>query len=616
MSLNTSASAPKASPGPNADDPLTDDELALLLAVPRAAESSPNSTLFRLPLGPDPTMGSIDATCAEVCSIIARLAELWQSRLPELVSTRDQLCANTPLGPGITICILAKPLCGAIFHLLAFWSIGCTIQFVSVAMEPDIIDSQLNQSGCKVVVYSGFDEKWIDERRNHFRRVFIKLPEEEESSWLIRSEKQRPTLAPPPWPTPRRPTPALVLQSSGTTGKPKLLSYLRSKGSGSISKNPHTHPRLVLAPPYWPSFYRSLFVHLTTATPMALPYVKGVDSLSPSRIIGWATALDVGAIAASTGLIRQIPLTAWEAHADFFRSLFDFTISGSSIDYLAPVFERLKIPITNLYGTSELGRLLYSTEPPYSYLQPYKDAPPPLVLPISNYAPDGSRNVELWYSPRNSYHLAHYLIHGGIPLELEPFPGDGPHKGELAMNMGDVFREITIGCSSERAYIHVGRHSDQIRLGGAALGNMNAALYENRLRSEIDNRISQLGSSPWALDAIQLFGNNMQCTSLIIQLCPSSCAPKDGPDEALIQELHQSIEWLNEDLKLSQGKRVNVNKRTLIVTSDGAFAHGPGADSLMCSGLSLSTTHKRTPKRWENVCRFKPWLDDLDFSDP
>ncbi|KAF8703158.1 hypothetical protein RHS03_06212, partial [Rhizoctonia solani] len=577
-------------PSPKGDDPLTENELSLSLAIPRAAESSLNSTLFRLPLGSDPSMGSIDATCAEMRSIVAHLAEVWQRRLSSL-SIPDESLDNTPFGPGITTCLLVEPSYEAIFHLLALWGIGCTVQFISVAMEPYIIDSQLDQSGCKVLLHSGFDDAWVKEHEDHFRGAIIQLPDEERASRLVH--------APPPWPIPRRPTPALILQSSATTRKPKILrfplhiytighayncqTYLQSANTlGGTSKTPYTHPRLVLSPPYWQSFYRSLFVHLTTATPLAFAHVRNVLDLSPNHIIGWARALDAGAIASAAGLIRQIPLATWEAHADLFQSLFSFTISGSSIHYLVPVFECLRILITNLYGTSELGRLLCSTGPPYVHLEPYKDAPPPLVLPISDYAPDGSRHVELWYSAQNSYHLAHYFTYGGVPLELEPFPGDGPHKGEIAVNLGDIFKEIVIGDSSETAYIHVGRHSDQIRLGGEALGHIDAASYENQLMSEINGRITRANDGSWLVDGVQLFGMNMQCTALVIQLRPSESdhRPKNQPSEELIQSLYQSVNRLNDHLKLGRCMRVHVKKRTLIITSDGTFVHRSNAGVL------------------------------------
>ncbi|CAE6460644.1 unnamed protein product, partial [Rhizoctonia solani] len=350
-------------PGPRDDDPLTDDELALLLAVPRAAEATPNAILLRLPLGPNPSMGWVDATCAEVRSIVAHLAAVWQPRLSEILNmSNESLTIERPRGPEITICLLVEPAFQAIFHLLAFWAIGCTVQFTSVAMEAATIDSQLNQSGCKIILHSGFDDAWINERRAHFHGTIIPLPEEEQACRLVQSEKQEKTEVRYPWPKPRRPTPALILQSSGTTGQPKLLrfplhiytighayncqAYLRSALLGGTSKTPYTHPRLIFAPLYWQSFYRSFFVHLTTATPIAFAYFKSVTAVSPSEVIDWAKALDVGAIASETGSIRQIPAATLEASADFFRGLFSFTMSGSSFNYLSDTFERLRIPAT------------------------------------------------------------------------------------------------------------------------------------------------------------------------------------------------------------------------------------------------------------------------------
>jgi hypothetical protein len=191
MLLDKSNSSPEDNHPPKDEDPLTDDELGLLLAVPRAAASTPGATLFRLPLGPDPSFGWVDATCAEVRSIAARLAAIWQSRLLELLNMPDTHLTDILPGPGITICILVEPSYQAIFHLLAFWAIGCTVQFISVAMEPTTIDTQLNQSGCKIVIYSGFDDAWINERRIHFRGVMVPLPHEEHASFLVISEKKQ-----------------------------------------------------------------------------------------------------------------------------------------------------------------------------------------------------------------------------------------------------------------------------------------------------------------------------------------------------------------------------------------------------------------------------------------
>ncbi|KAJ1304159.1 hypothetical protein OPQ81_008559 [Rhizoctonia solani] len=48
---------PNAYEGPDDNDPLTEKELEILLAIPRAAENTPNDTAFRIPLGADPLYG-------------------------------------------------------------------------------------------------------------------------------------------------------------------------------------------------------------------------------------------------------------------------------------------------------------------------------------------------------------------------------------------------------------------------------------------------------------------------------------------------------------------------------------------------------------------------------
>ncbi|CAE7155611.1 unnamed protein product [Rhizoctonia solani] len=633
MDPNPSTSLPKPYSGPNNGDPLTEDELALLLAVPRAAETTPNATLFRLPLGPDPSMGWIDATCAETHSIVARLADVWKSKLSGLLGRPD-----SEIGPGTTICIAIKPDFHGIFHLLAFWAIGCTAQFVSMA-DPSVAVEQLNESGCKVILCSGFDDDWIEARRNHFDGAIIRLPEQEQAHELVKVEKQRQGGTPPPWPVPRRPTPVLILQSSGTTGRPKLLrlslyyytirhrdncqAYLSLAHSDRTSKTPFTHPRLVPVPFYWSSTPYYIFGHLATATPMAFAYFTNILEFPPSQLFDWAIALDAGGISCTSGLVRSIPRADFESHAEFLRTLYSFSFTGSSMDNaLSNMFMELKIPIINLYGSSELGRVLQASRAPYTHLRPFRNASPPLIHPISEYSPDGSRYVELWFTPEMSPRLAHHVAHSGVPVKLEPFPGDGPHKGELAVNLEDIFQErVTRDASGsviDTVYIHVGRHSDQVRLGAGGVGSVDAALYEAMFGSEINSRLGRSKSCPWTLDGVQLFGNNLSCTALVIQLCLDQNRLSRAPDSSKnfpVQDLYDSIEKTNDALELTGRRRVHTMMRTLIVSSDGTFVHGPGSERLVGLCALLSLTHKRTPKRWKNVCKFKPWLDGLDFSE-
>ncbi|CAE6455484.1 unnamed protein product [Rhizoctonia solani] len=627
--------------GPSDTDPLTDDELALLLAIPRAAESTPNSTLFRLPLGPKPSMGFVDATCAEVRSIVSRLAETWKSRLSDLLPKPDDPVCGWSVGPGTTICIMVEPSFHGIFHLLAFWAIGCTVQFVSVS-DPSLAIGQLNQCDCKIMLCSGFDKEWMESRKKEFKGAIVELPEEEQAHRLAQTEKHGHAGAPPAWPIPQRPTPALILQSSGTTGDPKILrlslyyytiglgyncqGYLGLARLDRTPKSPYTHPRLIPIPFYWSSFFLSFLVHLKTATPVAFAHFTNFLQFKPSIFIDWATTLDVGAITCSSGLVRLIPVANLEAHAEFFQSLFSFAFTGSSLDRASSsVFERLGIFITNIYGSSEFGRILNSSKAPYTHLRPWGDTPAPLVRPISDYDSEGSRYVELWIACKTSLRLAHHLAHGGVPVKLEPFPGDGPHKGEPAINLEDIFQELTINSESasgpETVYIHVGRHSDQLRLSGSGYGNIDAALYEATFTSDISARMSRRGGCPWTIDAVQLFGNNMPCTALVIQLDldyaglagPCGTNSSQAPP---IDELYESVEETNRIIGLTRSQRVHTGKRMLLISSTGTFLHGEGAERFSGSCPSLSMTHKRTPKRWENVCKFKSWLDGLDFNEP
>ncbi|QRW23561.1 AMP binding enzyme [Rhizoctonia solani] len=486
---------PKAHPGPSDADPLTDDELSLLLAIPRAAESTPNSTLFRLPLGPHPSMGFVDATCAEVRSIVARLASTWKTKLAELLHKPDEPGCEWSIGPGTTICIMVEPSFHGIFHLLAFWAIGCTIQFVS-AVDPEVGITQLNECHCRAMICSGLSEKQIDKWRKGFDGAIIQLPEQEQPHRLVQAEKHGQHNTFYPWPTAQRPTPAFILQSSGTT---------------------------VLVPFYWPSFYTYLVITLATGTPMAFAYFMDVLRLTGNKIVEWALALDVGAIGCTSGMFRQIPEAMLETHSEFFRSLLSLSFGGSAMDVaLSHTLERLKIPVTNVYGSSELGNILIARKAPYTHLTPLRAKPPPLVRPISEYGPDGSRYVELWVLASSSVHITHHLAYGGVPIKLEPFLGDGPHNGEPAFNLEDIFKEITInnasGSGSETVYIHAGRHGDQLRLTGLGVADIDAPLYEGLFTSEANARMVQLDGRPWTVDVVELFGTNMPSTALVIQL--------------------------------------------------------------------------------------------------
>ncbi|CUA75489.1 hypothetical protein RSOLAG22IIIB_05920 [Rhizoctonia solani] len=381
--------------GPSGKGPLTEDELGLLLAVPRAADSTPDTALLRLPLGPDPSMGWIDATCAETRSIVVRLADVWKSRLSNLLDSSGKPVIESPVGPGTTICIISKPDFHGIFHLFAFWAIGCTVQYVSVTDLAEAIN-QINGSGCKVILCSGFDDEWIEVLKKRFRGAIIKLPQEEQAHQLAKSEKQG-QASKLPWPVSQRPTPIVIIQTSGTTGNPKPIrlslhsftigisrarqKYLQPADSEGTSKAPQLYPRLIPFPFYWTTTFYSIFTHLSTATPMAFAYFSDIYRTPPSQFIEWAVALDVGAMTCPAGSARLIPKATYKAHAEFLRSLYSFTITGSAMSSaLSQVFEELEIPVTNLYGASEPGRVLSASKPPYTHLRPCRGASPLLSI--------------------------------------------------------------------------------------------------------------------------------------------------------------------------------------------------------------------------------------------
>ncbi|KAB5588205.1 Potassium voltage-gated channel subfamily H member 2 [Ceratobasidium theobromae] len=619
--------------GPNDDDPLTEGELSILLAIPRAAKSSPNSTLFRLPLGPDPALGWIDVTCAEAHSIISRLSATWETRLSKLLQEQSGGACKS-VGPGTTICMLVQPSAHALFHQLAFWALGCTVHYLSLMVGDDNVDSLLSQSGGKVALCSGLDPKFLAERRARFQGEILELPEEEQPHRLAQIEKQGQGPPPPPWPAPRRPTPMLILQSSATTGIPKLLKYslyyytlglafncqsylALAHPSNPKAKNPYTHPRLTFSPPYWQSFYRTFFVHLLTATPLAFAHIPDVLKLTSEHFITWAQGLDVGATASYVRFVRDV--VSWGTHTEFLQSLFTIGISGTPVDEAAcEMFIKYNLRVTNLFGESELGRLLFAGRAPLRHLKPFADVPPPIPVPIAAPEPDGSRRVQLWYTISTSPVLAHLHAKGGVPFNFEPFPGEGPYHGEPAINQGDIFRETyapsSITGGNELVYIHLGRTNDLIRVVTEDAEDISAAIVEAQLWSSIETRLK---TSPWRLEAIQVFGDNCPCTSLVVQLAWSG---HDRPSlegklgEEMWKELCNGVDETNEQLELGYRLKIHSGKRMLVISPEG-HAHGPGAE-LLVGKNGLRVTHKYSLQRWKNVRIFQPWLDGLDYSEP
>ncbi|KAF8596015.1 hypothetical protein BDV93DRAFT_563790 [Ceratobasidium sp. AG-I] len=416
--------------GPADTDPLTEDELSILLAIPRAARNSPHATLFRLPRGPDPTLGWVDVTCAQVESIVSRLASRWSPILSGIIHARSGGRVSS-VGPGTTICILVQPALNALFHHLAFWSLGCTIQYTMLVPGEDIASRYVQQAGCHIALCS-------------------------EDDLCTRAAMEQLGIAAhtPPWPEPRRPSPAVIIQSSASTGDPKLMRFSlhyytlglawncqrhlessRKNASESQSdKQQSMRPRLVLIPPYWQSFYRSFFAHLVTATPIAFAHTSDTSRLSGAEIAAWLEGLQAGALVASAHRVREVAMLG--THTKLLQNLSYIATSGSRVDQqTSNLFHAHGLKVTNIFGTSELGRLLYASHVPYTHLRPFPDVPPPLVFPVTatgKIAADTKsdeqpgRKVQLWSSLSTCIHLAHLSARGGVSLNLEPLPGKGP----------------------------------------------------------------------------------------------------------------------------------------------------------------------------------------------
>ncbi|CAE6435889.1 unnamed protein product [Rhizoctonia solani] len=347
-------------------------------------------------------------------------------------------------------------------------------------------------------------------------------------------------------------------------------------------------------------------MHLIKALPVAFCHVQDAAIPPPKQLIPWARALDVGSILCHPRFMRELSIEELEAQADFLRSLNSITITSGTVDRsMSALFEKYQIPITNLYSTSEFGGGLSAKVPPYTHLRPGPRGPP-LVLPISEPDSDGSRQVQLWHTVATSPHLAHFHARGGALLKFEPFPGEGPHKGELAVNTDDIFQEVPDG-ESAVAYIFLGRGDDIIMVGYAYI---NASQLETEFTSMVDARWRDGSKRRWMLDAVQLFGNTKPYMVLVVQLCPS--AQEGGNvEQEILEELHDAVERVNEELALGP-LSVDPKRRMLVITSEGE-AYGPNAESVR--GLRLEVTHKHSLRRWRNVRTFQTWLDELGDGD-
>ncbi|CAE6497251.1 unnamed protein product [Rhizoctonia solani] len=600
--------------GPLNNDPLTENELAVLLAIPRGAKQIPNATMFRLPLGPEPTQGWIDITFSEARSIVACLAAEWNTRLSNGTE-------GLSIGPGMTICLLVQPVAHVMLHWLAFWALGCSIQVISLSMDDDTIALYLNKSGCRVVVHSGISDARVHGIRSDWNGTMIRLAEEEHAHQLALSHKQAQTNSILPWPEPKRPDPAIILHSSGSTGSAKLIQYslyfctlgipnVIKLNAEKLNITPDLRPSLLFSPPYWGSFNTVLINQLVGGTPTAFAHVPDISKFPSGQFTNWARGFDVGGIICAPRFIRDILASGLESDISFLRSMYNIAVVGSTLDEpTAALAEKHALKLMNVFGCTELGAILATNRPPYTHLYLFP-GPSPLVLPISDTEPDGSRQVQFWYS-RSTPRVAHLHAKGGVPLQFEPFPGEGPHKGELAIKLEDVFKEVR--SSSHVSYVHLGRADDLIKLAGNGGWDMNASAYEIELTLAITSYLASQSNETGrcAVDAVQLFGNNRPCTALVIQLFPR----RGEIRQDLVEHLSNLVELVNNKLKLEPHRRIHPQKRMIIITSEGK-AYGPGVRGSGKDVPRLRMTHKHTLQRWKNVEAFGSWLDGLDYSEP
>ncbi|KAF8755541.1 hypothetical protein RHS01_05041 [Rhizoctonia solani] len=412
MSPEPTVSYPDVHPGPSDADPLTDDELSLLLAIPARGV---HSQLYALPTStrPPPLYGICRCHLRRSPLYCCTLSQHMETKLSELLRKPDESGCERSIGPGTTICIMVSHRSMESSICLLFGLSGARFNLCRSRILVWGLISSTN-ANARSWCAPGFDEEWIIARESEFNGAIVSLPEEEQAHILVQKKRNR----------------------------------------------------------------------AMTATPVAFVHSANFHVLrfDPSVFIDWAKTLDVGAITCSSGLVRQIPAAMLETTRSFsevcFHCLYWISLDCAS----SSVFERLGIFITNIYGSSEFGRILNSSNAPYTHLRPWGGTPAPLVRATSEYASDGTRYVELWISCKTSLRLSHHLSNGGVPVKLEPFPGDGPHKGEPAINLEDIFQERTIVNESnskiETVYIHAGRHSDQLRLSGKGYGNIDAASYE------------------------------------------------------------------------------------------------------------------------------------------
>ncbi|KAF8595949.1 hypothetical protein BDV93DRAFT_528329 [Ceratobasidium sp. AG-I] len=636
------------------DAPLSRSELKLLLALPRAAEATPNATLFKIPCGPDPKLGFIDVSCTEAASIVSRLAAAWGPRL-------SPLHKNLPENQCPNIGFAVKPPVHGFFHRLAFWALGYCVQYFDVDFAEEVVDGLLRDGACTTILYLGDDMKeWAAGCTDRLKIPVLELPEEEFAINLAKREKEGPGRPAPPWPEARRPVPSIILHSSSSTNHPKLLRFplqywaqnLEShseiiQSSGSLPSTVTPRAILMVSPPYWHTFANILVLHLATLVPFALVHTTDTGTMPAAKVLDWLVASGAADTVVFSLQAREMLHLAFNAEntpqrqewARVITNMEKVGITGSDIDEeLSDTFVRNGVTAMNLFGTSELGGLLLGTRPPYHYLRPYPDVPPPLAFPMSESGSDthedGSgiqrRLVQLWTLVSSHPRLKSFASVPLVQLNIEPYPGAGAAHGQPATKWGDLFYELRIpldpedkdhpdiispdGGVTELVYLHAGRADDHIRLSSS--DDVNAFEVETALGVALRSQLESLEG--WELDTVQIFGTNRLHTALVVQL--QRVGDGGSTADAVVQAVREAVKNVNREEKLSKETEIDAYRRTLVVTTFGE--HLKVADEAnwntqveqsvsKCGDLILSQTHKHTLQRWKNVKKFEPWLEQV-----
>lgn len=80
---------------------------------------------------------------------------------------------------------------------------------------------------------------------------------------------------------------------------------------------------------------------------MAFAHVPRAQELSYEVLLSWGRSFDVGAVVCPAIYFRNMPPRTLEENADFFRSLYSITVSGSAVDeHLSAQFEKHGLAIS------------------------------------------------------------------------------------------------------------------------------------------------------------------------------------------------------------------------------------------------------------------------------